>query len=174
MKDFNPRAPCGARLLKLCLWRRSWRFQSTRPMRGATFSFLLTLPQNPPQFQSTRPMRGATTTILPAVFRALNFNPRAPCGARLRSNTSRCGIVKDFNPRAPCGARLTDEQLNFYLKEFQSTRPMRGATSPQRLLPRAQQNFNPRAPCGARLYFSAVFLSYNYFNPRAPCGARLI
>ncbi len=36
----------------------------------------------PPRFQSTRPMRGATSCLLVLVSISLYFNPRAPCGAR--------------------------------------------------------------------------------------------
>ena len=55
------------------------------------------------------------------------FNPRAPCGARPLS-APRYGYHAGFNPRAPCGARLV-----IYLPPrleglFQSTRPVRGAT----------------------------------------------
>ena len=35
--NFNPRAPCGARLLVKTHKPKSERFQSTRPVRGATF-----------------------------------------------------------------------------------------------------------------------------------------
>ena len=35
------------------------------------------------QFQSTRPVRGATYLTVFAIKICLNFNPRAPCGARL-------------------------------------------------------------------------------------------
>ena len=34
----------------------------------------------------------------------INFNPRAPCGARLKLRGF-IVYVRDFNPRAPCGAR---------------------------------------------------------------------
>ena len=34
--DFNPRAPCGARLSQLPQVRSCRKFQSTRPLRGAT------------------------------------------------------------------------------------------------------------------------------------------
>ena len=79
-------------------------FQSTRPMRGATSQAQLNQLQQM-AFQSTRPMRGATrrgnssaavflisihaphagrdTLNLPMAQRSSNFNPRAPCGARL-------------------------------------------------------------------------------------------
>ena len=79
--------------------------------------------------------------------------------------------------------------------QFQSTRPMRGATHRSQCPPPCRWHFNPRAPCGARqrqiqvqldqipfqstrpmrgattcylLYLSTVL----NFNPRAPCGAR--
>ena len=81
-------------------------FQSTHPMRGATsntprppidhgisihaphagrdqlfFPTLLLLSL----FQSTRPMRGATQKLQQYGSSTQNFNPRAPCGARLPS-----------------------------------------------------------------------------------------
>ena len=60
-KDFNPRAPCGARRNLIQKTTVTKVFQSTRPVRGAT-RFPVSL--------DTWPM---------------NFNPRAPCGARLTS-----------------------------------------------------------------------------------------
>ena len=56
---------------------------------------------------------------------------------------------------------------------FQSTRPMRGATRPPRLLTCRPSNFNPRAPCGARPAPPRRGRRPGNFNPRAPCGARL-
>ena len=38
-----------------------------------------------PIFQPTRPLRGATAGLGVYTFRKRDFNPRAPCGARLRS-----------------------------------------------------------------------------------------
>ena len=35
-RNFNPRAPCGARQIFKHISASSYRFQSTRPMRGAT------------------------------------------------------------------------------------------------------------------------------------------
>ena len=122
---FNPRAPCGAR--PPCGYTRPprTRFQSTRPVRGATFRVQEILSRN--TFQSTRPVRGATHTAqrhgdksrvsihAPRAGRDVGqggsaygndcFNPRAPCGAR-HLGIKISGIKKCFNPRAPCGARL--------------------------------------------------------------------
>ena len=84
-RDFNPLAPCGARPLAegvhqsansisihsplagrdrelqwFCAQYR--RFQSTRPLRGETFTANSTTPSSP-LFQSTRPLRGETLDL---------------------------------------------------------------------------------------------------------------
>ena len=56
---FNPRSPCGERLLSTTLYRSARAFQSTLPVRGATTPPACTN-VNPGRFQSTLPVRGAT------------------------------------------------------------------------------------------------------------------
>ena len=58
-------------------------FQSTRPIRGATYSQLDNAVRGI-QFQSTRPIRGATDVIPDDWYQYNHFNPRAPYGARLQ------------------------------------------------------------------------------------------
>ena len=87
--------------------------------------------------------------------------------------------------------------INFLIfAVFQSTLPLRGATTTPRFTHKISSHFNPRAPCGERLslgsmvsYILFTFQStrplrgatitqsspnrlYTHFNPRAPCGAR--
>ncbi len=103
-------------------------FQSTRPMRGATFSGLILSAIS--KFQSTRPMRGAT---IPAadVWAAIGISIHAPHAGRDEIWGLPIYNGKYFNPRAPCGARrLTEDDWRAFA-EFQSTRPMRGATTPR-------------------------------------------
>ena len=57
------------------------------------------------RFQSTRPLWGATKLCLEHWVRHDNFNPRAPCGARRVADLLLQRLNADFNPRAPCGAR---------------------------------------------------------------------
>ena len=81
-------------------------------------------------------------------------------------------------------------------KQFQPTRPLRGATlasdvqtmltagisthaplagrDPSLLILKTVStgHFNPRAPCGARPLAFCCSCHSRYFNPRAPCGAR--
>ena len=55
---------------------------------------------------------------------------------------------------------------------FQSTHPMRGATSRALTHGQSSVDFNPRTPCGVR--HVAAFYSDHVtdFNPRTPCGVR--
>ncbi len=100
---FNPRAPCGARRMIQAITEDCAKFQSTRPVRGATILPFRSL--CPFAFQSTRPVRGATG-----------------------SGPYRWGHPQSFNPRAPCGARLFVLWHEKQFVTFQSTRPVRGAT----------------------------------------------
>ena len=78
---FNPRAPYGARQARRYCNNRTHRFQSTRPVWGAT-AFAVG--------------DGGDKGY---------FNPRAPYGARL-DQVGRGAPIPYFNPRAPYGARL--------------------------------------------------------------------
>ena len=100
-----------------------------------------------------------------------------------------------FNPRTPCGVRLRciSSGLNSYL--FQSTHSLRSATeemiapnscSPVSIhallaecdLPRLKPDprttcFNPRTPCGVRQLDGTYKVRQDLcFNPRTPCGVR--
>ena len=83
---FNPRAPCGARPILPAVGAAFPMFQSTRPMRGATYAFEVSVGSL--RFQSTRPMRGAT--VLPALLQWIEmFQSTRP----MRGATSDCGGV---------------------------------------------------------------------------------
>ena len=96
-----------------------------------------------------------------------NVSIHAPRAGRDWQPSSTARTAAGFNPRAPCGARLNDTRLVADETEFQSTRPVRGATpTPARLShARGVSIHAPRA--GRDIYLSRCF------NPRAPCGARL-
>ena len=144
---FNPRAPCGARPWSLPLSATRRTFQSTRPVWGATSAMLsggaVTSGFNPRApcgarrilkscwqcIQRFNPRAPCGARPLPRVFlpgRA-GFNPRAPCGARrLRGGGGH--NHRRFNPRAPCGARPLLDAIREMAVQFQSTRPVWGAT----------------------------------------------
>ena len=79
-----------------------------------------------------------------------SFNPRAPCGAR-RSRSSLLTERQGFNPRAPCGARRTIDHIRHSLTLVSIHAPRMGRDLWGVANPRQHDRFNPRAPCGARL-----------------------
>ena len=123
-------------------------FQSTRPLRGATWVqrgpevaglisihaplagrdlFLRRTYPELREFQSTRPLRGATPPTSGSMAGWPYFNPRAPCGAR------------------PAGAmrERTPDAISIHA-------PLAGRDPTARRPPCCGCDFNPRAPCGAR------------------------
>ena len=125
------------------------QFQSTRPVRGATTR--LQVGRRHGKFQSTRPVRGATTCVTafsrlsivsihaPRAGRDVEsawftrpracFNPRAPCGAR-QACPCRSASGRTVSIHAPRAGRDTLRQSTASgASEFQSTRPVRGATT---------------------------------------------
>ena len=141
-------------------------------------------------FQSTRPARGATSLQRLQITTQTSFNPRAPRGARPREERRTAGRT-GFNPRAPCGARrvpsLSDDLPQIvsihaprvgrdsharkharWPRSFQSTRPVRGATTAGPQTKARHRGFNPRAPCGARLKTSIAAVFPNQFQSTRP------
>ena len=140
------------------------------PLAGRDNSIPASIPHTAP-FQPTRPLRGATAAARPSTPARTYFNPRAPCGARLRLYGA-ASRAADFNPRAPCGARLRLSQIKPASSIFQPTRPLRGATvTTSDLL--GEQNISTHAPLAGRDELVQHDLrALGHFNPRAPCGAR--
>ena len=170
------------------------RFQSTRPVWGATqYSYVDDVYLG---FQSTRPVWGATqaprrqrpklsiSIHAPRVGRdqsksvgnskAVYFNPRAPCGARRggSANQTHIGVISIHAPRVGRDAvQMLPPQLQ---PQFQSTRPVWGATRNGRWICRRCFRFQSTRPVwGATQLHRAAALPLANFNPRAPCGARL-
>ena len=192
--NFNPRAPCGARLRRCRDPGCRYLISTHAPLAGRDCSWSRRS-SRAAGFQPTRPLRGATYVLQDEAPPLSDFNPRAPCGARrwcgvrtartatfqptrpLRGATQRArkatrlSQISTHAPLAGRDSRKTAKEL--YENRFQPTRPLRGATQ-GRLRARAQMHhFNPRAPCGARRPFCRKRLRFaRYFNPRAPCGAR--
>ena len=145
---FNPRAPCGARrtYINTSLFLRQISIHA--PLAG----------RDDVEGEGTggvwisihAPLAGRDVTVAKNRHGRIDFNPRAPCGARLENGLygsfmsyfnprAPCGARPGrrwvraesnayFNPRAPCGARPADQGRVHHLPRFQSTRPLRGAT----------------------------------------------
>ena len=101
--NFNPRAPCGARPQRTARAVSTAQFQSTRPLRGATQTVRGAGQWNAISIHA--PLAGRDRAEKSAARGNRDFNPRAPCGARLRPLPIPSAAMTNFNPRAPCGAR---------------------------------------------------------------------
>ena len=168
--DFNPRAPCGARLRLAKHYEAGAKFQSTRPVWGATAAdtnadFLFRISIHAPRV-------GRDCSRLSEYPLCSHFNPRAPCGARpaVLPPSVKSVLISIHAPRVGRDCRYGRQTVRRAI--FQSTRPVWGATLAFVFYPSEIPYFNPRAPCGARLFISNFAVFHVYFNPRAPCGAR--
>ena len=125
-RHFNPRAPCGARPITRAPPEPNKPFQPTRPLRGATIESeredLIVI-----AFQPTRPLRGATAAHRHG-FVVVDISTHAPLAGRDSKSTRPARPPCNFNPRAPCGARLKPTPAKVPYLSFQPTRPLRGAT----------------------------------------------
>ena len=140
-------------------------------MRGATIISSTCSPR-PRIFQSTHPVRGAT------MGRQVQFSipdisihaPRAGCD-HSRVNIKLNLEISIHAPRAGCD--LTKAVIIEALGGFQSTHPVRGATTYSAALGTTLDNFNPRTPCGVRPQSESIGRRrLENFNPRTPCGVR--
>ena len=82
---FNPRAPCGARLVHFTAQIAVYQFQSTRPVRGATIDYYNLLIGG--HISIHAPRAGRDNKMCKRSKQMFNFNPRAPCGARQQKYT---------------------------------------------------------------------------------------
>ena len=101
-------------------------------------------------FQSTRPIRGATNK---ALFKSCDFNIsiHAPHTGRDWYSAAGCGSAKvNFNPRAPYGARHPINSNVAGIPNISIHAPHTGRDTMAQLMDCVAVYFNPRAPYGAR------------------------
>ena len=146
-------------------------FQSTLPVRGATAAATFR-PSTALPFQSTLPVRGATEIDDgDPIFR--NISIHAPRAGSDTARRTRWASPSDFNPRSPCGERLRCGQIIINPPEISIHAPRAGSDRSRPSGRCAACYFNPRSPCGerpARRWRRQ--LPSLYFNPRSPCGER--
>ena len=143
---FNPRTPCGVRPFERGLYSSSSAFQSTHPLRGATF--LLLCDFAPRLISIHAPLAGCD--FCSSFFCLVNsISIHAPLAGCDDLALAVQDVHDHFNPRTPCGVR---------------------PCSPPAAVRRC--HFNPRTPCGVRPPLSAPPGRSSHFNPRTPCGVR--
>ena len=151
--EFQPTCPVRGTTRARRAAVRHQEFQSTRPLRGATsasiqftssFAISIHAPRtgrdylpralivNTIDISIHAPLTGrdCVDTIVSHPLK-VDFNPRAPYGARRPRAAPPASPGGYFNPRAPYGARLAVDWRFQPVVEFQSTCPVRGTTLPK-------------------------------------------
>ena len=192
--DFNPRTPCGVRRHASHQSCRTCCISIHAPHAGCDRPHIAAA--RPESYFNPRTPCGVRQQVSTQQQPTNYFNPRTPCGVRRSSSVLSFSRRCHFNPRTPCGVRpdvcilitlhvaisihaphagcdpfktVRSERLLL----FQSTHPMRGATSPSGMRLTRRSNFNPRTPCGVRRFCASTVRMFSfYFNPRTPCGVR--
>ncbi len=145
---FNPRVPCGTRPTRAAN-ASVFPGVSIHASRVGRDSTPVKNRKAPPKFQSTRPVWDATIrTKFNAVI--AKFQSTRPVWDATTRHPSTATNTPCFNPRVPCGTRLRRKVRPKCPAPFQSTRPVWDAT-PLHLIDSADlKRFNPRVPCGTR------------------------
>ncbi len=126
--DFNPRSPCGERQVPTCRKPFCSRFQSTLPMRGATLVGYVTGVWE--KISIHAPHAGSDIQNISTLVPTYYFNPRSPCGERLDGRKTVTRLVV-FQSTLPMRGATSAKRRNYgTYQAFQSTLPMRGATTP--------------------------------------------
>ena len=151
-------------------------------------------PRSSPAISIHAPLAGRDSTFFSDQSGSRDFNPRAPCGARLLPRGCPWRSVCYFNPRAPCGARRARRQRRCGFGYISIHAPLAGRDllGSHDLLAAV---ISIHAPLAGRDIDGAVGMlpqvisihaplagrdisqpmrgkTDEDFNPRAPCGAR--
>ena len=176
MHDFNPRTPCGVRLVPSVFCTTPSVFQPTHPLRGATEERIkvanhriisthaplagcdrwrLQKRLKSSQFQPTHPLRGATAEEDCRVndLAISTHAPLAGCDAAYSLYTLPSYSISTHAPLAGCDSAVLRVMR---LGEFQPTHPLRGATRLEAFGSDFKNYFNPRTPCGVRRHGQVV------------------
>ena len=124
-------------------------FQSTHPVRGATYT-MRAWHCGGAAFQSTHPVRGATHQCPELVRNYLAFQSTHPVRGATITKMSILGLLEFQSTHPVRGATSGCTSFHSPPAEFQSTHPVRGATTSAAGRFCTYSNFNPRTPCGVR------------------------
>ena len=122
-------------------------FQSTLPLRGATYHYAGG--RDAIVISIHAPLAGSDASTMETV-RHFPISIHAPLAGSDYSQGAGRLQSDNFNPRSPCGERQDSQVVPPSIVGFQSTLPLRGATIAVRLICRYLIYFNPRSPCGER------------------------
>ena len=186
--DFNPRSPWRERQYPGCLSFFAKSFQSTLPVKGATWElrkevidiiFQSTLPvkgatgwirkpKRPATFQSTLPVKGATLTSRYISYIARAFQSTLPVKGATVADFNSFPPFSNFNPRSPWRERRLSISLPGSPRPISIHAPREGSDDLVQILKNAFCHFNPRSPWRERHSFVNVFRICSKFQSTLP------
>ena len=146
--DFNPRTPCGVRHPAGKVIRFTHFISIHAPLAGCDEAAKAEQAQQAISIHA--PLAGCDNKVVsdPSLTVISIHAPLAGCD---RGQQGAGQPLKNFNPRTPCGVRRGSLlAANGGRAAFQSTHPLRGATSTSARSRTWRTYFNPRTPCGVR------------------------
>ena len=166
-RDFNPRSPCGERRLTWQHWKEFMGISIHAPRVGSDKPFPVLSARQVILFQSTLPVWGATCAQPPDLAALENFNPRSPCGERLRLFPV-CLLASIFQSTLPVwGATVVSTNVQ-QPSGISIHAPRVGSDHSQPCLQGKRFYFNPRSPCGERLLADVECKSMCIFQSTLP------
>ena len=124
--NFNPRTPCGVRLCfdRLSRWLKDFNPRTPCGVRQALFRFGI----KPDTISIHAPLAGCDVHTIAPCFHLVYISIHAPLAGCDHYWLWYLISQLYFNPRTPCGVRLHATVSSLSSPEFQSTHPLRGAT----------------------------------------------
>ena len=169
-KDFNPRTPCGVRPRPRFCHAFGNQFQSTHPLRGATAAERTAAAGR--EISIHAPLAGCDG-LCDVVGKILAISIHAPLAGCDSHHSVYQRMNRAFQSTHPLrGATTRLWGWRWAPRKFQSTHPLRGAT----VLGRAGDrlfDISIHAPlAGCDLGHGGEAVAVVHFNPRTPCGVR--
>ena len=125
--NFNPRAPCGARLLRLVALVHAHGISTHAPFAGRDIGFVhVALPT---RISTHAPLAGRDSAVPLAAASFSLFQPTRPLRGATLLPVALINVVPKFQPTHPLrGATAQPAGRSGRRSGFQPTRPLRGAT----------------------------------------------
>ena len=166
LEDFNPRAPCGARLKPVFSLFEVYPISTHAPLAGR--DDMMAANGNAICISTHAPLAGRDDDPISRVNAGLQISTHAPLAGRDTRSLRRMlrGIISTHAPLAGRDQKRRKQRQN--QRRFQPTRPLRGATDFLRQCERGER-FQPTRPLRGATSLESVFrLSLIIFQPTRP------
>jgi len=145
---FNPHSPCGERLL---LHGGIWTgitISIHTPLAGSDVTDTAAAEHG--RISIHTPLAGSDKCGTGSSWTCRNFNPHSPCGERRASGPSTTVSVL-FQSTLPLRGATTKSSEFFSVRIISIHTPLAGSDRRRRRIPAVPVYFNPHSPCGERL-----------------------